>query len=101
MKGVVKLLSTAPQGRMDRIRCFSHTVVSRQGENMSHYPVDDALMGLTEEQSRLRETVFKFCQKELAPHAQRIDKTDEFDRRKEFWTKLGQMGLLGMFIYVY
>ena len=99
MKGVVKLLST-PQGRMDRIRCFSQSVVSRQGD-MSHYPVDDALMGLTEEQSRLRETVFKFCQKELAPHAQRIDKTDEFDRRKEFWTKLGQMGLLGMFMYVY
>ena len=62
---------------------------------MAHYPVDDRLLGLSEEQAQLRETVFKFCQKELAPYAQEIDKNNEFVQRKEFWLKMGRMGLLG------
>jgi len=52
--------------------------------------------GLTEEQVQLRETVFNFCQKELAPHAEAIDKADDFPDRKNFWKKLGDMGLLGI-----
>ena len=63
---------------------------------MSHYPVDDRLFGLSEEQSQLRETAFKFCQKELAPFAQEIDRNDDFAQRQEFWLKMGQMGLLGI-----
>ena len=36
---------------------------------LSHYPIDDRVNGLTEDQVQLRETVFNFCQKELAPFA--------------------------------
>ena len=38
--------------------------------SLSHYPIDDVCSGLTDDQRALRETVFNFCQKELAPLAQ-------------------------------
>jgi len=69
---------------------------SRQERSLTHYPIDDRVNGLTEEQVQLRETVFNFCQKELAPHAEAIDKADDFPDRKNFWKKLGDMGLLGI-----
>jgi len=67
-----------------------------QAQSLSHYPVDDRVNGLNDDQKQLRETIFNFCQKELAPHAATIDKLDDFPQRKEFWLKLGQMGLLGI-----
>merc|ERR1711953_1631032 len=69
---------------------------SRQERSLTHYPIDDRVNGLTEEQVQLRETVFNFCQKELAPHAEAIDKADDFPDRKNFWKKLGDIGLLGI-----
>ena len=33
---------------------------------------------------------------ELAPHADLIDKQDDFPGRPEFWRKLGELGLLGI-----
>jgi len=63
---------------------------------LTHYPIDDTISGLTEDQQQLRETVFNFCNKELAPHAEAIDKADDFPQRREFWKKLGDMGLLGI-----
>ena len=63
---------------------------------LTHYPIDDNLFGLTDEQRQLRETVFNFCQKELAPHADAIDKNNEFPQLREFWKKLGHLGLLGI-----
>ena len=36
---------------------------SSQERSLTHYPIDDRVNGLTEEQTQLRETVFNFCQK--------------------------------------
>lgn len=63
---------------------------------LSHYPVDDNISGLNAEQKQLRETVFQFAQKELAPHAQDIDKNNDFPQFKKFFKKLGDMGLHGL-----
>ncbi len=42
----------------------------------------------------LRDNVYKFCQKELAPRAAQIDKDNEFPM--DMWRKFGDMGLLGI-----
>ncbi|XP_003745033.1 isovaleryl-CoA dehydrogenase, mitochondrial [Galendromus occidentalis] len=62
----------------------------------SHYPVPDVCFGLTEEQQQLRQSAFQFFQKELAPHAQEIDKTNHFRQFRDFWKKLGSQGFLGV-----
>ncbi|KAF2361781.1 Acyl-CoA oxidase/dehydrogenase central domain [Trinorchestia longiramus] len=61
----------------------------------SYYPINDSFFGLSEEQQQLRKTVFDFAQKELAPKAAQIDKDNEFPEVKEFWKKMGSLGLLG------
>lgn len=45
---------------------------------LAYYPVNDNIYGLDEEKQKLRETAFNFFQKELAPLAKDIDKTDDF-----------------------
>uniref|UniRef100_A0A2M3ZHG1 Isovaleryl-CoA dehydrogenase, mitochondrial n=1 Tax=Anopheles braziliensis TaxID=58242 RepID=A0A2M3ZHG1_9DIPT len=67
-----------------------------QCRSMQHYPIDENLFGLTEEQQQLRQTVFNFAQKELAPFAQEIDKQNEFKELRSFWRKLGDLGVLGV-----
>ncbi|XP_062589764.1 isovaleryl-CoA dehydrogenase, mitochondrial-like isoform X1 [Saccostrea cucullata] len=62
----------------------------------SYFPVNDSLFGLTSEQKQLRETVFQFCEKELGPKADEIDKTNEFKDMKDFWLKCGELGLMGI-----
>ncbi|XP_061175320.1 isovaleryl-CoA dehydrogenase, mitochondrial-like isoform X1 [Saccostrea echinata] len=62
----------------------------------SYFPVNDSLFGLTSEQKQLRQTVFQFCEKELAPKADEIDKTNEFKDMKDFWLKCGELGLMGI-----
>ena len=49
---------------------------------------------LGEEIDMLRDSVYQFCQKELAPRAADIDKNNEFPM--DMWRKFGDMGLLGM-----
>ncbi|GAB0090462.1 LOW QUALITY PROTEIN: isobutyryl-CoA dehydrogenase, mitochondrial-like [Sergentomyia squamirostris] len=63
---------------------------------LSHYPIDENLYGLSNEQQLLRQTVFNFAEKELAPYAQEIDKEDNFRHLREFWKKAGNLGLLGI-----
>ena len=58
--------------------------------------VDDRLYGLSSDQVELRRTVSKFAQDELAPHAERIDKENNFSELKDFWKRLGNLGLLGI-----
>ncbi|KAG1714988.1 Isovaleryl-CoA dehydrogenase, mitochondrial [Nymphon striatum] len=64
--------------------------------SQSHYPVDDNIFGLTEEQKELRHTAFQFGQKELAPYAYEIDKNDNFPDLRNFWKKCGEMGFHGV-----
>uniref|UniRef100_A0A182INW0 Isovaleryl-CoA dehydrogenase, mitochondrial n=1 Tax=Anopheles atroparvus TaxID=41427 RepID=A0A182INW0_ANOAO len=64
--------------------------------SMQHYPIDESLFGLNEEQQQLRQTVFNFTQKELAPFAQEIDKQNDFKDIRAFWRKLGDLGVLGV-----
>lgn len=49
-----------------------------------------------QEHRKLRQTVFDFAQKELAPKAAQIDKDNNFPELREFWKKCGELGLLGI-----
>ncbi len=49
---------------------------------------------LSSEIDMLRDVTHKFCQAELAPRAEDIDKDNEFPA--DMWKKFGDMGLLGM-----
>lgn len=60
------------------------------------YPINDDVFCLTEEQKQLRQTVFNFAQQELAPKANEIDKLNDFKDLRQFWKKLGDLGLLGV-----
>ncbi|XP_033122305.1 isovaleryl-CoA dehydrogenase, mitochondrial-like [Anneissia japonica] len=62
----------------------------------SYVEVDDEVSCLTEDQKQLRRTVFRFAQDELAPHAQEIDRTNDFPQIREFYKKLGDMGFHGI-----
>ncbi|XP_030071015.1 isovaleryl-CoA dehydrogenase, mitochondrial [Microcaecilia unicolor] len=62
----------------------------------SEVPVDDIVNGLSDEQKQLRETMYKFCQENLAPKAQQIDLDNDFKDMKAFWKKLGDLGVLGI-----
>lgn len=50
--------------------------------------------GLGETIDMLRETVRQFAQREIAPRAAEIDKTNQFPN--ELWPKLGEIGVLGV-----
>lgn len=50
--------------------------------------------GLDAELAELRQSVHAFSQKELAPRAEAIDKSNNFP--SDMWKKLGDMGLLGI-----
>lgn len=46
--------------------------------------------------TQYRDSIRRFCDQELAPHADKIDRDNGFDQFREFWRKLGDMGLLGI-----
>ena len=49
---------------------------------------------LTEQQKLFQKTIREFCNKEIKPIAEKIDKEEYFP--KDLYKKMGQMGLLGM-----
>ncbi|KAK9299315.1 hypothetical protein QLX08_007662 [Tetragonisca angustula] len=61
-----------------------------------YYKIDDNIFGLNEQQKELRQLIFNFAQKELAPRAAEIDKKNNFDELRKFWRELGKLGLLGI-----
>lgn len=63
-----------------------------------YYPINEDIFGLTTEQQQLRQTVFNFAQKELAPFAAEIDKKNDWKDLRSFWKKMGDLGLLGITI---
>lgn len=65
---------------------------------LSHYPIDDVLFNLSDEQIQLRKTVFDYAQREIAPKAAEIDKTNTFNDLRKCWLELGSLGLLGITI---
>ncbi|CAI5696469.1 isovaleryl-CoA dehydrogenase, mitochondrial [Oreochromis niloticus] len=75
---------------------LSIPAVTRRGCAGAAIPVDDVVNGLTDEQIQLRQTVRKFFVEKLAPHADEIDKKNEFPGMRGFWKEMGTMGLLGI-----
>ncbi|XP_013136333.1 PREDICTED: isovaleryl-CoA dehydrogenase, mitochondrial [Papilio polytes] len=69
---------------------------TNHGRCMSHYPIDEHIFGLSSEQQQLRQLIFDFAQKELAPKAAEIDRTNNFTELRDFWKKLGNLGVLGI-----
>lgn len=70
--------------------------VTQQVRCLNHVPVDDVIGGLSPEQIEMRDSVRSFLEKELKPHADEIDRQNDFPQMREFWKKLGSMGLLGI-----
>ncbi|CAG0919459.1 unnamed protein product [Notodromas monacha] len=103
--GFIELFGSTP-ARMFAIRnCALRrvaTVIGNRSISSSssccgqHYHVDDTIFGLTPEQRHLRDVVFSFAQKELAPHADRIDKENVFKEMRSFYKKMGELGFLGI-----
>ncbi|KAJ7681744.1 acyl-CoA dehydrogenase NM domain-like protein [Mycena rosella] len=58
----------------------------------SFYNVEIA--GLTDEEAEFRNAVNEFADKEVAPRAEEIDKSNNFP--SDLWPKMGAMGLLGI-----
>ncbi|EPQ57936.1 acyl-CoA dehydrogenase NM domain-like protein [Gloeophyllum trabeum ATCC 11539] len=75
-------------------RLIQSSVLSRAGQrrHASFYNADIA--GLTEDQTEFRNAVSEFAQKEIAPRAAEIDRSNNFP--SDLWEKMGSMGLLGI-----
>ncbi|KAJ3268837.1 hypothetical protein HDV01_002156 [Terramyces sp. JEL0728] len=67
---------------------------ARLARGIAYDSYNVAVAGLSDDLHQLRENVHDFCQRELAPRAQEIDKTNQFPM--DMWKKFGDMGLLGI-----
>jgi len=61
---------------------------------MPLYPFPTLKFNLGDNADMLRESVYNFAAKEIAPHAEKIDQDNEFPNH--LWPKFGDMGLLGI-----
>ncbi|KAI3389857.1 hypothetical protein SNEBB_002995 [Seison nebaliae] len=61
-----------------------------------YFDIDARVFGLSDDEIKLKETAFNFAQKELAPYAQEIDKSNNFKNLRNFFKSMGDMGFLGI-----
>ncbi|KAG8327239.1 hypothetical protein J6590_024624 [Homalodisca vitripennis] len=73
------------------IQCYDFL---RQNLEQAYYL--DEIRERLDKCKKLRENIFNFAQKELAPKAEEIDKTNGFRELRSFWKKLGSLGTLGI-----
>lgn len=93
-KPVTHLLALRHVFKINKISAFGQRCM------FSNLPIDDEIFGLSADQRQLRATVSNFFKEELAPQADKIDKDDDFPGRRDFWKKLGNMGLMGITVPV-
>jgi len=84
----IQTLRAAIRGSAARRSVMAHAT----RRTISTYNSDVA--GLTEEEAEFRNAVNDFAQKEIAPRAEEVDKTNTFPA--DAWKKFGDMGLLGI-----
>lgn len=79
-----------------------HHVLKQQSRSIDYQRYHKSLSKIKERWNsmyfifQLRQSVARFCDEELRPHADEIDKSNEFPGMLKFWRKLGDMGLLGV-----
>ena len=77
---------------------FPHVWDLFQGRSLTHYPIDDRVNGLTEEQAQLRETVFNFCQK-VVLHHQLFSVTSGQNASIEIWRMAHPVKIRSYFLF--
>ncbi|KAJ3519938.1 hypothetical protein NM688_g9229 [Phlebia brevispora] len=91
LRSLRRTASTALRFRVSGTE-FSVNALGTPRRYASFYNADVA--GLTEDQAEFRAAVTEFADKEVAPRAAEIDKTNTFPA--DLWEKMGSMGLLGI-----
>ncbi|EIW73251.1 isovaleryl-CoA dehydrogenase [Tremella mesenterica] len=88
---MVRTLLTSFGSPRSLIKC---RIISKLSPRRFYTSYNPAISGLTTEQEEFRETVASFAQREIAPRAEEIDKTNRMP--DDIFPKLGAMGLLGV-----
>uniref|UniRef100_A0A1I8HCV4 Isovaleryl-CoA dehydrogenase, mitochondrial n=1 Tax=Macrostomum lignano TaxID=282301 RepID=A0A1I8HCV4_9PLAT len=91
-------LTHPPNSVLERLWRLQQHALQHPGwhPNPLQKPVFHQLFSLGRWQHWLRQTIFQFCQKELAPKAQQIDAENDFKDIKKFWRQCGELGILGV-----
>ncbi len=83
---------TLSPARLGFIQYPTPTVESQNGETFMFNAVMNFALG--EDIEALRDMVHKFSQDQIAPHADEIDRSNQFPEK--LWPELGELGLLGI-----
>jgi hypothetical protein len=62
---------------------------------LSSSPAPSPSSSSTSERDEFRAMVRDFAAREIAPHAEAVDRTNAFPKSVDLWAKLGEFGLLG------